>query len=95
MLRHMQFIPDLKGLCGALTTACCLSVHTLLATPHNQLALLCSNMLGKTCLTIAKLHVACNDTGVRAKVFNNIQQMLGNKQTHKLMWHAAASGDDL
>ncbi len=32
MMRHMQLLPALKGLCGALMKAFCLSVHALLAT---------------------------------------------------------------
>ncbi len=45
MRRHMRLLPALRGLCDALTTACCLSVHALLAIPQSQLAPLCSNML--------------------------------------------------
>ncbi len=56
MTRHMQLLPALKGLCGALMTAYCLSVHALLATPRNQLPLLCSNVLENT-LIIGELHV--------------------------------------
>ena len=45
MTRHTQLLPALKGFCEALTTAYCLSVQALLATPHNQLAVLCSNVV--------------------------------------------------
>ncbi len=44
MMRHMHLLPALKGFCGALTTAYCLSVHALLATCHDQFALPCSNI---------------------------------------------------